>query len=85
MRLSLVLNHLRPSLSQTRRTMASVTIPPTMRAFTIPQHGDVSVIEETTLSTPKPSPSEFLIKVEYVRITHTPADVLEYLTLSRQG
>ncbi|KAF8582155.1 NAD-P-binding protein [Ramaria rubella] len=45
-----------------------VTIPQTMRAFTVPKHGDASIIEESILPTPKPSPSELLIKVEYAGV-----------------
>ena len=66
-------------MSDRSRDMASDTVPQTMRAFTIPKHGPVSLIEMSTLPTPKPSPSELLVKIEYVRMklthSHTCTDV----------
>jgi len=66
MQLPLILNHLRPTTYLIRRTM-STAIPSTMRAITVPQHGDVSLIQETTLPTPIPGPDQLLVKVEWVR------------------
>jgi len=55
-------------LSHLRRAMSTTSIPQTMRAFTIPKHGDASVIEESVLPVPKTAPSELLVKLEYAGI-----------------
>lgn len=47
---------------------SSATIPATMRAFGINEHGDSSAIKEIVLDVPKPGPEEVLVKVEYVCI-----------------